>query len=65
VAESGTHEELIKNNGFYKKIFDIQVSIEDEINEELKVKDSMSSKKRELPRFGGRSKAGDKEIITN
>jgi ATP-binding cassette subfamily B protein len=35
VIESGTHEELLANNGFYKKIFDIQVSIEDEINEEI------------------------------
>ena len=31
VIESGTHNALIKNNGFYKKIFDIQVLIEDEI----------------------------------
>jgi ATP-binding cassette subfamily B protein len=35
VIESGTHEELIMNNGFYKKIYDIQVSIEEEINEEM------------------------------
>lgn len=64
VIESGTHEELIKYNGFYKKIFDIQVSIEDEINEELLAQDG-KSKKRELPKLGGRSRAGDKEIITN
>ncbi len=65
IIESGTHEELIKNNGFYKKIFDIQVSIEDEINEELLAQDEKASKKRELPKLGGRSRAGDKEIITN
>lgn len=35
VIEEGTHEELINNNGFYKKIYDIQVSIEDEINEDI------------------------------
>ncbi|KXK42915.1 MAG: ABC-type multidrug transport system protein [Chlorobi bacterium OLB5] len=35
VIEQGTHDELISNNGFYKKIFDIQVSIEDEINEDI------------------------------
>ncbi|MBL8016195.1 MAG: ABC transporter ATP-binding protein [Ignavibacteria bacterium] len=35
VIEQGTHDELIENNGFYKKIFDIQVSIEDEINEDI------------------------------
>lgn len=28
VIEEGSHDELIKNNGFYKKIYDIQVSIE-------------------------------------
>jgi ATP-binding cassette subfamily B protein len=65
IIESGTHEELIKHNGFYKKIFDIQVSIEDEINEELQAQDERASKKRELPKLGGRSRAGDKEIITN
>jgi ATP-binding cassette subfamily B protein len=36
VIESGTHNELLANNGFYKKIYDIQVSIEDEINEDLR-----------------------------
>lgn len=44
VIEEGTHEELIENNGFYKKIFDIQVSIEDEINEDI---DKASDVKRE------------------
>lgn len=65
IIESGTHEELIKNNGFYKKIFDIQVSIEDEINEELKMKEDGKSHKRILPKLGDRSRAGDKEIIKN
>lgn len=36
VIESGTHEELIDNNGFYRKIYDIQVSIEEEIGREMK-----------------------------
>jgi ATP-binding cassette, subfamily B, bacterial len=31
IIEEGTHDELIKQNGFYKKIYDIQVSIEEEI----------------------------------
>ncbi len=35
VIEQGTHEELIENNGFYRKIYDIQVSIEDEINKDI------------------------------
>lgn len=34
VVEEGTHEELIRNEGFYKKIYDIQVSVEDEIRAE-------------------------------
>lgn len=34
IIEEGTHDELIKTSGFYKKIYDIQVSIEDEIKAE-------------------------------
>lgn len=34
IIEEGTHEELIKNNGFYRKVYDIQISIEEEINAE-------------------------------
>jgi ATP-binding cassette subfamily B protein len=48
VIEQGTHEELIENNGFYKKIYDIQVSIEDEISREVEnVKSETSDLKRE------------------
>ena len=35
VIEEGTHEELIKVEGFYKMIFDIQISVEDEIRAEV------------------------------
>jgi len=35
IVEMGNHEELIKSNGFYKKIFDIQASLEDDINDEI------------------------------
>jgi len=45
VEESGTHEELIMNHGFYRKIFDIQVSIEDEIDSELKKENIIREKK--------------------
>ncbi|MCX7878119.1 MAG: ABC transporter ATP-binding protein/permease [Ignavibacteria bacterium] len=31
VTSSGTHEELISTDGFYKKIYEIQISVEDEI----------------------------------
>ncbi len=65
VVESGTHEELIMNNGFYKKIFDIQVSIEDEINDELLEKDGRIPGKRGLPKLSGRSRLSDKEIIND
>lgn len=34
IIQEGTHEELIKEEGFYKKIYDIQVSVEDEIRAE-------------------------------
>lgn len=51
VIEEGTHDELIENNGFYKKIFDIQVSIEDEITSDIqqasKVKRETSNVKKE------------------
>lgn len=36
VIEQGKHEELLLLNGFYKKIYDIQISIEDEIEEDIK-----------------------------
>ncbi|HMT11970.1 MAG TPA: ATP-binding cassette domain-containing protein, partial [Ignavibacteria bacterium] len=50
VIEQGTHDELIENNGFYKKIFDIQVSIEDEINEDI---DNAKVKKDKLKQRSG------------
>lgn len=34
IIDIGTHDELIKKEGFYKKIFDLQVSVEDEIRSE-------------------------------
>jgi ATP-binding cassette subfamily B protein len=45
VAEAGTHDELIKKNGFYRKIFDIQVSIESEIDSEMKEEKIMIDRK--------------------
>jgi ATP-binding cassette subfamily B protein len=35
IIQNGTHQELIKNPGFYKKIFDLQHRIESELEEEL------------------------------
>ncbi|MDQ3022475.1 MAG: ABC transporter ATP-binding protein/permease [Bacteroidota bacterium] len=40
IIEEGTHEELLLVNGFYKKIYDIQVSVEDEIREEQMIIDN-------------------------
>lgn len=34
IVDMGTHDELIAKDGFYKRIFDIQVSVEDEIRSE-------------------------------
>ncbi len=51
VIEEGTHDELIENNGFYKKIYDIQVSIEDEITSDIleaKVKNKKAKISKEL-----------------
>lgn len=42
VIEQGSHDELIENNGFYKKIYDIQVSIEDEISRDIEGNDVKS-----------------------
>ncbi len=45
VIETGTHEELIENDKFYRKIYDIQVSIEDEINRDIESSSEIKSKK--------------------
>jgi ATP-binding cassette, subfamily B, bacterial len=45
VIEQGTHDELIENNGFYKKIYDIQVSIEDEINRDISENETKENKR--------------------
>lgn len=39
IIEEGTHEELIKNSGFYRKIYDIQISVEEEVNSETAIFD--------------------------
>ena len=46
VIEQGTHDELIENNGFYKKIYDIQVSIEDEISRDVSEMPNVKLEKR-------------------
>jgi ATP-binding cassette subfamily B protein len=51
VIEQGTHDELIQNNGFYKKIYDIQVSIEDEISRDIDNSNEQKNKKAEVKRF--------------
>jgi ABC-type multidrug transport system fused ATPase/permease subunit len=40
IVESGSHEDLIHKNGFYKKIFDIQVSIEEEIEKDTHIEEN-------------------------
>lgn len=45
VIEMGSHEELIENDKFYRKIYDIQVSIEDEINKDIDSAADVKSKK--------------------
>ena len=32
VAQQGTHEELIQQEGLYKRIYQIQTSLEEELN---------------------------------
>jgi ATP-binding cassette subfamily B protein len=60
VIEQGTHDELIQNDKFYRKIYDIQVSIEDEINRDIEdsgdgksddVKSETSKEKREVKKI--------------
>lgn len=51
IIEDGTHEELFVNNGFYRKIYDIQVSVENEIRaetdyDELHLKDKESTEEK-------------------
>lgn len=40
IIEEGTHDELIKADGFYRKIYNIQVSIEEEIMAETEMTDT-------------------------
>ncbi|MDX1435528.1 MAG: ABC transporter ATP-binding protein [Anaerolineales bacterium] len=35
IVERGSHEQLIEDNGVYKRIFDLQARIEDELQEEI------------------------------
>jgi ATP-binding cassette subfamily B protein len=35
IKEEGTHDELLLKNGFYRKIYDIQISVENEISDEV------------------------------
>ncbi|HPP32132.1 MAG TPA: hypothetical protein PK083_06705 [Soehngenia sp.] len=37
IVEQGTHEELIRTEGLYKRIYEIQSSIEDDLELELEV----------------------------
>jgi ATP-binding cassette, subfamily B, bacterial len=50
VIELGTHDELIENNMFYKKIYDIQVSIEDEISRDIEDSSEVKSEKAKVKR---------------
>ena len=36
IKEKGSHEELLAQDGFYKKVYDIQVSIEESIEKDIK-----------------------------
>jgi ATP-binding cassette subfamily B protein len=35
IVQRGTHEELLAQDGFYRRIYDLQARIEDELAEEL------------------------------
>jgi len=37
IVQSGTHEELVQQDGFYRDIFDIQSRIEEEVRHEVEV----------------------------
>jgi len=41
IIEDGTHDELIQHDGFYKKIYNIQISIEEEIKAESEIKENL------------------------
>jgi ATP-binding cassette subfamily B protein len=51
VIELGTHDELIQNDKFYKKIYDIQVSIEDEIDRDIEDSDVNTKKAEAKKKF--------------
>ena len=35
IAESGTHEQLLKKGGLYRRIYDMQFSLPDELKGEM------------------------------
>ena len=37
VIESGSHEKLVASNGMYKRIYDLQMSLPDDIKEEARI----------------------------
>lgn len=49
IVEEGTHDELIEHGGFYKKIYDIQISVEEEIREETEFEESSLEKITSIP----------------
>ncbi len=48
LIEEGSHDELYERKGYYRKIFDLQLSIEDEIKNELSETSKEKSEKRKF-----------------
>lgn len=63
IVEMGNHEELIKNNGFYKKIHDIQITLEEDITDEIESIKENKSDDNDLDNPGGKHEVLESELV--
>ncbi|MBS1493597.1 MAG: ABC transporter ATP-binding protein [Bacteroidetes bacterium] len=63
IVEMGNHEELIKNNGFYKKIHDIQITLEEDITDEIEAIKEDKDDDNDIDEFDGRQEKLETELV--
>jgi ABC-type multidrug transport system fused ATPase/permease subunit len=63
IVEMGNHEELIKNNGFYKKIYDIQMTLEDDITDEIEAIKENKDDDNDVDGFDGKQEKLETELV--
>ncbi|MBX7044988.1 MAG: ABC transporter ATP-binding protein/permease [Ignavibacteria bacterium] len=60
IVEMGNHEQLIRNNGFYKKIHDIQVTLEEDITDEI---NEVKNDENDIDDFNSGKEEYEKELV--